>query len=253
MPSKERNLFDRIATFPALLAASRRAAQGKRNKPGVAAFLANQEKELLRLERELRSGRYRPGRYTTIEIFDPKHRLVSAVSERDRVVHHAFCAVCEPLFERGFIHDSYANRTGKGTHRAIARYDRFRDRFRYVLRCDIYRYFPAIDHAILKRDLRRRLARALAGRDVWLIDGDRQSSAQTAIRIRAEAGYVPGIACAPYPDGSILRAQVQQQVTKFEDIIIDAGGRDSTALRAALLKALAPDSQGKIDRLKILS
>ena len=47
MPSKERNLFDRIATFPTLLAASRRAAQGKRNKPGVAAFLANQEKELL--------------------------------------------------------------------------------------------------------------------------------------------------------------------------------------------------------------
>lgn len=79
------------------------------------------------------------------------------------------------------------------------------------------------------------IARALAGRDVWLIDGDRQSSAQTAIRIRAEAGHVPGIACATYPDGSILRAQVQQQVTKFEDIIIDAGGRDSTALRAALL------------------
>ena len=158
MPSKERNLFDRIATFPALLAASRRAAQGKRNKPGVAAFLANQEKELLRLERKLQSGRYRPGRYTTIEIFDPKHRLVSAAPFRDRVVHHAFCAVCEPLFEKGFIHDSYANRTGKGTHRAIARYERFRDRFRSVLRCDIYRYFPAIDHAILKRDLRRRLA-----------------------------------------------------------------------------------------------
>ena len=158
MPKKERHLFDRIAAFPALLAASRRAAQGKRHKPGVAAFLANQEKEILCLERDLQSGRYRPGRYTTIEIFDPKHRLVSAAPFRDRVVHHAFCAVCEPLFERGFIPDSYANRTGKGTHQAIARYERFRDRFRHVLRCDIYRYFPAIDHAILKRDLRRRLA-----------------------------------------------------------------------------------------------
>ena len=79
------------------------------------------------------------------------------------------------------------------------------------------------------------IARALAGRDVWLIDGDRQGSAQTAIRIRAEAGHAPGIACASYPDGAILRAQVQQQVTKFEDIIIDAGGRDSPALRAALM------------------
>ena len=79
------------------------------------------------------------------------------------------------------------------------------------------------------------IARALAGRDVWLVDGDRQGSAQTAIRIRAEAGHAPGIACASYPDGAILRAQVQQQVTKFEDIIIDAGGRDSPALRAALM------------------
>ena len=72
-------------------------------------------------------------------------------------MHHAFCAVVEPVFERGFIHDSYANRVGKGTHRAVARYEKFRDRFRYVLRCDIYRYFPAIDHEVLKRDLRRRL------------------------------------------------------------------------------------------------
>jgi len=92
---------------------------------GAAAFLANLEKEVLRLERQLQDGSYRPGRYKTIEIFDPKHRIVSAAPFPDRVVHHAFCAVCEPLFERGFIGDSYANRTGKGTHRAIARYEKF--------------------------------------------------------------------------------------------------------------------------------
>ena len=78
------------------------------------------------------------------------------------------------------------------------------------------------------------IARALAGRDVWLIDGDRQGTAQDAIAIRAHRGYAPGIACAAYPDGPLLRAQVQQQAHKFDDIIIDAGGRDSTALRAAL-------------------
>lgn len=78
------------------------------------------------------------------------------------------------------------------------------------------------------------IARALAGRDVWLIDGDRQGTAQDAIAIRAHRGQTPGIACAAYPDGPLLRAQVQQQAGKFDDIIIDAGGRDSTALRAAL-------------------
>ncbi len=158
MPGKARELFDRIASFEALHAAALRAARAKRGKPGVAAFLANLEREVLRLERELQSGTYRPGRYTKIEIFDPKHRIVSAAPFRDRVVHHAFCAVCEPVFERGFIHDSYANRVGKGTHLAVARYEKFRDRFRYVFRCDIFRYFHTIDHEILKRDLRRRLA-----------------------------------------------------------------------------------------------
>jgi chromosome partitioning protein len=70
---------------------------------------------------------------------------------------------------------------------------------------------------------------------VWLIDGDRQGTAQMAISIRADAGHTPGIACATYPDGPTLRAQVQQQSAKFDDIVIDAGGRDSTALRAALV------------------
>lgn len=79
------------------------------------------------------------------------------------------------------------------------------------------------------------IARALAGRDVWLIDGDRQSTAQMAIGIRTEAGHAPGITCATYPDGSILRAQVQQQAAQFDDVVIDVGGRDSTALRAALV------------------
>lgn len=79
------------------------------------------------------------------------------------------------------------------------------------------------------------IARAMAGRDVWLIDADRQGTAQTAISIRADSGQQPGIACAAYPDGKDLRVQVQQQAGKFDDIIIDAGGRDSGALRVALM------------------
>ena len=150
-------LFDRIATFGALCAAASRAALGKRRGPGPAAFLANLETEVLALERELRAGTWRPGGYVSFEVRDPKHRLISAAPFRDRVVHHAVHAVIAPLFERGFIDHTYANRAGKGTHRAVARYERLRDRYRHVLRGDIYRYFPAIDHEVLKADLRRRI------------------------------------------------------------------------------------------------
>ena len=59
-----------------------------------------------------------------------------------------------------------------GPHRAVARYERFRNRFAHVLRCDVYRYFPSIDHEILKADVRRRVgcARTLRLVDA-IIDG----------------------------------------------------------------------------------
>lgn len=118
---------------------------------------------------------------------DPKRRLVSAAPFRDRVVHHALYAVIGPIFERGFIANTYANRVGKGTHRALEQYECYRDRHRFALRADIAQYFPSIDHAVLNADLRRRVAcertRALCERiidcaepsetrtDVWF-DGD---------------------------------------------------------------------------------
>ena len=45
MPRPHRDLFDRIASFAALLAAARRAMKGKRRKAGAAAFFANLERE----------------------------------------------------------------------------------------------------------------------------------------------------------------------------------------------------------------
>ena len=166
-PKLHDGLFEGIANFQALRAAAKRAVLGKRRKPGAAAFYANLEREILRLERELQDGTYRPGRYVEILVRDPKERLVSAAPFRDRVVHHALCAVVCPISEAGFIANSYANRAGKGTHRAIAAYEHYRDRHAHVLRCDIFRYFPSIDHEILKAEFRRRIA---CNKTLWLMD-----------------------------------------------------------------------------------
>lgn len=158
MPRRHDDLFGGIASFAALRSAARRAIKGKRKKPGAAAFMANFEREILSLDHELRNGIYKPGRYVEILVRDPKERLVSAAPFRDRVVHHALCAVICPLFEPGLIDNTFANRTGKGTHAAIRAYEQYRNRHRHVLRADIFRYFPSIDHAILKAEFRRRIA-----------------------------------------------------------------------------------------------
>lgn len=185
MPRSHDALFSGIASFQALLEAAERAVRGKRNKPGAASFMANQERELLRLEAELQAGTWKPGRYLVIEVKDPKPRRVSAAPFRDRVVHHALCHVVGPLFEGGFIADTYANRRGFGTHRAVARYEQYRDAHHFVLRGDIYRYFPAIDHAILKATYRRRIA---CRQTLWLLDAIVDgSNAQEPVNL-----YFPG-------------------------------------------------------------
>jgi chromosome partitioning protein len=76
---------------------------------------------------------------------------------------------------------------------------------------------------------------ARAGRDVLLVDGDRQGSAQTAIAMRTDSGKLPALACVQYLEGRVLRDQVRHQQAKYQDVLIDAGGRDSGALRAALV------------------
>ena len=71
-----------------------------------------------------------------IRVSDPKERIVSAAPFRDRVVHHALCATIQPIIERGFIANSFTNRVGKGAHKAIEAYERYRDRHQFVLRGD---------------------------------------------------------------------------------------------------------------------
>lgn len=78
------------------------------------------------------------------------------------------------------------------------------------------------------------VGRMLQGRDVLAIDGDRQGSLIAAMGNREG---VPPLATAHYADGQILRQQVGLAKSRYEDIIIDTGGRDNTALRAAMLLA----------------
>lgn len=160
-------LYERICSFENLVVAAYRAKRGKRWRPDVLKFHFGQERELLELRQELLEERYQPGAYRSFWIHDPKRRLISAAPYRDRIVHHALCEVIEPIFDRAFIHASYANRTGKGTHKALDRATGFARRYRYALKCDIEKYFPSIDHQILLE----RIARKIKCRDTrWLIE-----------------------------------------------------------------------------------
>jgi len=160
-------LFPQLVSWQNLLEAYQKAAKGKRGRQAAASFEFKLADNLLALQHELTSGRYQPGEYHHFEIHEPKHRLISAAPFRDRVVHHALCNVITPLFEARFHPHSYANRVGKGTHRAIDQLQWYARRYKYVLRLDIVRHFPSLDHAILRQELFRVIGDAQVR---WLID-----------------------------------------------------------------------------------
>ncbi len=163
------HVYDEIASLPNLFRAAKATlSHGRRFRGEGATFKFNLEREVLSLYRELKSGRYRHGRYRLFTVLDPKVRIIAAATVRDRVLHHAAHDVIEPRLDAMFIHDSFACRRDKGAYRALDRAHGFLRANRYGLHLDVKSYFQSIDHEILKGLLRRYVADARA---LALIEG----------------------------------------------------------------------------------
>jgi len=146
----------RIAAWGNVARALRRAALGKRARPAVRSALAQPERTIARVAAALREGRLPVGRYRSFVIRDPKRREIHAADFLDRVAHHALVSHMEPVLERVLLPTVFACRPGKGAHAAVHHAQRQARRFAWVMHLDIAHYFPAIDHEILRRQLRRR-------------------------------------------------------------------------------------------------
>ncbi|AUB82061.1 reverse transcriptase/maturase family protein [Candidatus Thiodictyon syntrophicum] len=151
------DLWPRLVAFENLWFAWRRARRGKSRSQGTALFELDLEHNLVGLQRELTQGTWTPGPFRLFTIYEQKARLIAAAPFRDRVVHHAVMRVIEPPLDARFISDSYACRRGKGTHRAVARYQEWARRYRYAMKLDVRRYFPSIDRLLLRDCLARRI------------------------------------------------------------------------------------------------
>ena len=104
---------------------------------------------------------------SAFEVHDPKRRMVSAAPFRDRVVHHALHAWSGRSSSAASSTTAMPTASAKAPTAAVARYERFRDRYRHVLRCDIFRYLSG-DRP---RDPERRSAAPIeCSRTLWLFD-----------------------------------------------------------------------------------
>lgn len=150
-----KNLFPEIVSLGNLYAAAAKARKRKTRKGYVENFGLRREREIRRMQEALMAESWRPSRYRQFQIHDPRTRLISAAPFADRVVHHALCAVIEPILQRRFVYDSYSCQKGKGTERARERCRGYTNRFRYVLKGDIRKFFQSIDHTLLLEKLAR--------------------------------------------------------------------------------------------------
>ncbi len=103
------------------------------------------------LAQEIYSLRYQPERMTVFAVQDPKVREIFAPNFRDRLAQHWLVSLVNPQISRGWIDDCYSNRSGKGTHSAIARLQHFmrKPHNTYFCQMDIASYFPSIDRNTL--------------------------------------------------------------------------------------------------------
>ncbi len=161
------NLQEQLCQWDNLTLAYRTASRGKRGRQATAQFEFLLGDHLIELQEQLENKTYQPGKYRSFYIHEPKKRLISAAPFRDRVVHHALCNVTVPYFEEQFIPTSYANRVGKGTHRALDQCRNYMRRYQYVLQCDVVQFFPSVDHEILRTTLRKMLPDESV---LWLIE-----------------------------------------------------------------------------------
>jgi len=153
--------------------AFKRAKKHKTTKDYVAEFEKNLEGNILLLCSELLLNSYEPKPLINFVIHEPKTRKISKSDFRDRVVHHALCNIIEPIFEKYFIYDSYANRKNKGTLKALQRFDYFKRKVSknntrncFVLKCDIKHYFQTVNHEILLNIIKKKVKDEKV---IWLI------------------------------------------------------------------------------------
>jgi hypothetical protein len=161
MAKKYRNLIGPICAPDNMRAALARTARGKRMSQSYLEFKEFAEVELEVLAADMLTGRYRPDPPHVFTVHEPKVRLITAQSFRDRVAQQALVAIIGPIFEATLLPRAFACRTGLGVHagvRAVQSELRRPDAPRFALKTDFAAYFHTIDRPRLWGLIERKIS-----------------------------------------------------------------------------------------------
>lgn len=155
------NLFDKIVSLDNLYEADKRARRQKSHRPEVMLFDKNKDNLLLDLQRKLINGEYETSEYYVFKIYEPKEREIFKLPYYpDRIVHHAIMNIMEPIWVSAFVKGTYSCIRKRGIHKALkdvkfALKDEINTQ--YCLKLGIRKFYPSIDHDILKTIIRKKI------------------------------------------------------------------------------------------------
>ena len=160
------NLYDQICSIENLRLADEKARRRKLRSYGVQRHDKNRDENLLRLQEMLLTQTYKTSQYDVFTIYEPKERQIFRLPYfPDRITHHAIMNVLEPIWVSVFTNDTYSCIKNRGIHAAAKRvkYDLKTDPEGtiYCLKIDVRKFYPSIDHDILKQVIRRKIKLSL--------------------------------------------------------------------------------------------
>ncbi|MEG2599933.1 MAG: reverse transcriptase/maturase family protein [Muribaculaceae bacterium] len=174
------NIFQKIISIDNLRLADERARKGKSNTYGIRLHDKYRDDHINTLHEMLVNKTFSTSTYTTFTIYEPKERIISRLPYYpDRIVHHAIMNVLEPIWLTLFTRDTYSCIKKRGIHGCMnALQKAMKSRPKYCLKIDIKKFYPSIDHNILKQIIRRKIK----DKDtLWLLDDIIDSSAGVPI------------------------------------------------------------------------
>jgi len=156
------NLYDSIISLENLRKADEKARRGKTKSYGVKIHDRNREANLQHLHEVLKAGEFKTSKYSTFTIHEPKERLIFRLPYfPDRIVHHAVMNIMEPIWVSVFTADTYSCIKGRGIHLAARKLRQVikkdKESCTYCLKIDIRKFYPSVNHDVLKSIIRRKI------------------------------------------------------------------------------------------------
>lgn len=156
------NLYEKICSLENLSLADKNARRGKSFQYGVKVFDKKRDENLLNLHKSLTEKTFQTSPYNVFTLFDTgKVREIYRLPYfPDRIVHHAIMQVLQPIWLSVFTADTYSCIEGRGIHKAVYKLKEVlknEPETKYCLKLDIKKYYPSVDHNVLKQIIRKRI------------------------------------------------------------------------------------------------